>query len=41
MVHLLNQNCLTKGRSVVFSGATISMSARSDLEIEWTVYSTV
>ena len=41
MVHVLNQDCLTKIRSVVLSSTTIAVSARSDLEIEGTVHSTI
>ena len=41
MVHVLNQDCLTKIRSVVLSSTSITVSARSDLEIEGTVHSTV
>ena len=40
VIHLLNQNRLTECRSVVLSRATISVSARSNLEKEGTIHST-
>ena len=40
VVHLLDQNSLTKGGSVVLSRAAVAVSARSDLKVERTVHST-
>ena len=40
VVHLLDQNGLTKGGSVVLSRAAVAVSARSDLKVERTVHST-
>lgn len=40
VIHLLDQNGLTKRGSVVLSSAPVAVSARSNLKIEWTVHST-
>ena len=40
VIHMRNENCLAKSRSVVLSSATVPMTACSNLKIERTVHST-
>lgn len=39
VIHMRNENCLAKSRSVVLSSATVPMTACSNLKIERTVHS--
>lgn len=40
VIHMRNENCLAKSRSVVLSSTTVPMTACSNLKIERTVHST-